>query len=70
MSIYCECVECGGTNEFLMCEHSLMDAWTEAYRPQHLLHGFNSLMDSWNEVPAYRRILAELFVFLSFFSLG
>ena len=37
MSLWCECIECAGSDPFLVCENKLMDAQISAWRAQRVL---------------------------------
>lgn len=34
MSLWCECIDCGGHQEFIVCENKLMDMQVEVWKSQ------------------------------------
>ncbi len=65
MSLWCECKDCGGTDEFIMCENKLLDAWVEAYKPKPFIP---SLKTKKLSVERKASFLTMIIVFLSFIS--
>ncbi len=70
MSLWCECKECGGTDEFIMCENKLLDAWVEAYKPKPFIPAVKCLSLKTKKLNIERKasFLTMIIVFLSFIS--
>lgn len=38
MSLWCECPECGGNDQYAICENKLLSAWVQAYGTKQTVH--------------------------------